>query len=240
MQTSHFDRSSLPVPRVFYEDECGKLSRPSRGWARAACPLHGGKNRTAFSINLTSGGFFCHNCGAKGGDIIAFVMLRDRLDFVAACKQLGIWKGARINSSMRRHQQWHRERQELCAKTIADNLREIRLDYRSEIHSLERSYHLIGESLGDANPGDLEDGWAVLAEIHDQHRTAIAAYHVFSFSPIDERIACASSPDRLDTKIQEVIDCGMVRDDSGAMIEVDFSIGMPADSEGHGVELTFA
>ena len=31
---SSFDRALLPSPRAFYEHECGKLSRPSRGWSR--------------------------------------------------------------------------------------------------------------------------------------------------------------------------------------------------------------
>jgi|SRR5215467_2915050 len=87
---THFDRSALPLPRIFYEQECGKLSRPSRGWARSRCPLHGGDNPTSFSVNLDTGGFFCHACGAKGGDVLEFVRLRYGSSFPDALKRLGI------------------------------------------------------------------------------------------------------------------------------------------------------
>lgn len=90
MQVSNFNRSALPLPRDFYEDECGKLSRPSRGWARSRCPLHGGDNPTSFAVNLDTGGFFCHACGAKGGDVLEFVRLRYNLSFPDALKRFHI------------------------------------------------------------------------------------------------------------------------------------------------------
>ena len=86
-----FNRELLAVPGQFYEQELGKLSRPSRGWAKANCPFHPSKSKTSFSINLNSGGFFCHGCGVKGGDVLSFVMQRDSVDFKTACKSLGYW-----------------------------------------------------------------------------------------------------------------------------------------------------
>lgn len=85
-----FDRSELPLPRHFYQEECGKLSRPSRGWVRSRCPLHGGDNPTSFSANLETGGFYCHACGAKGGDVLEFLRLRYNLSFPDALKRLHI------------------------------------------------------------------------------------------------------------------------------------------------------
>jgi DNA primase len=90
MTTSHFDRSALPLPEGFYRQECGKLSRPSRGWARSRCPLHGGDNPTSFAVNLDTGGFYCHACGAKGGDVLEFVRLRYQLSFPDALKRFHI------------------------------------------------------------------------------------------------------------------------------------------------------
>lgn len=87
---SNFDRAALPSPRIFYEHEGLKLSRPSRGWARSKCPLHGGDNPTSFAVNLDTGGFFCHSCGAKGGDVLEFVRRRYQLSFPDALKHFQI------------------------------------------------------------------------------------------------------------------------------------------------------
>lgn len=49
--------------------------RHSRGaWYRAQCPIHGGTNPTALSVNLADGHFTCFSCGVKGKDPIAFEM----------------------------------------------------------------------------------------------------------------------------------------------------------------------
>jgi hypothetical protein len=84
-------RDLLPPAKSFYEKELGKLSRPSRGWAKANCCFHRSKSRTSFSVNLDSGAFYCHGCGAKGGDIVSFLRQRDGLGFKEACQQLGCW-----------------------------------------------------------------------------------------------------------------------------------------------------
>lgn len=93
MQTSRFDRSSLPPARSFYERELGELRRSDRkGWARPkrGCPFHASKSKSSFFVNLDSGGFYCFGCGAKGGDVLAFVRLRDGLSFPDALKHFHI------------------------------------------------------------------------------------------------------------------------------------------------------
>jgi len=90
MSRSSFDRASLPPPRILYEQECGKLSRPSCGWARSRCPIHGGDNPTSFAVNLKTGGFYCHSCGARGGDVVAFVQQRYSKSFPEALKPFHI------------------------------------------------------------------------------------------------------------------------------------------------------
>jgi hypothetical protein len=104
---SRFRKELLPPPKSFYEQELGKLSRPNRkGWAMANCPFHPSKSGKSFSVNLNSGGFHCFGCAAKGGDVLAFVRLRDRCDFSAACKTLGCWedgKPARVPAELVRY-----------------------------------------------------------------------------------------------------------------------------------------
>jgi DNA primase len=93
MQTSHFDRALLPPARTFYERELEKLSRPDRkGWAMGNCPFHKCRSGRSFSVSLEHGGFRCFGCDAKGGDVLAFVRLRDRLDFKQAAQSLGAWR----------------------------------------------------------------------------------------------------------------------------------------------------
>jgi DNA primase len=87
------DRSALPQARSFYWSELGELRRPDRkGWAapKAGCPFHASESKTSFHVNLDSGGFHCFGCDAKGGDVIAFVMLRYKLSFPDALKRLDI------------------------------------------------------------------------------------------------------------------------------------------------------
>jgi hypothetical protein len=87
-----FLRDALPAPLDFYEAEGLTLTGHGK-WRNARCPLHGG---TSLRINLQSGAFCCMGgCEFRGGDVIAFLMLRDGLTFVAACKRLGAWVESR-------------------------------------------------------------------------------------------------------------------------------------------------
>lgn len=94
-----FRKQLLPPASTFYKSEL-KLSRPSRGWARSACPFHSGTNPSAFAVNLVTGGYCCHNCGIRGGDLVDFVRQRDRCDFVTAAKSLGAWDADGVESDL--------------------------------------------------------------------------------------------------------------------------------------------
>jgi DNA primase len=88
----HYRRDLLPAAVLFYERELGNFrTRPRNGWVRTNCPFHKSKSGTSFSINLQSGAFHCFGCGAKGGTVLNFIMLRDGLDFKAAAQVLGCW-----------------------------------------------------------------------------------------------------------------------------------------------------
>lgn len=64
-------RDRLPDPASYYPSRLEKIGRTlSSGWTPCRCPFHEDKRASA-SVNLTTGGFRCHGCGAKG-DLVAF------------------------------------------------------------------------------------------------------------------------------------------------------------------------
>jgi len=89
-----FDRSLLPSTETFYKSQLRGLGRPATsGWASARCPFNVHADRDpSFSVHLEKGCFKCHACGAKGADMIKFVMIRDRCGFAAALSTLGAWR----------------------------------------------------------------------------------------------------------------------------------------------------
>lgn len=84
-----FDRDRLPDP-VYYFESMG-LKLVGRGkWRTTECTFHGGSD--SLRINVESGGFVCMaECGAKGGDVLAYHRAETGLDFVDAAKALGAW-----------------------------------------------------------------------------------------------------------------------------------------------------
>ncbi len=84
-----FDRQALPEPIGFYEGE-GLTFRERRGkWRTTECHFHGGSD--SMRVNTDSGGFICMNCGAKGGDVLAYRMAAYGESFAEAAKALGAW-----------------------------------------------------------------------------------------------------------------------------------------------------
>ena len=69
-------------PQAFYLKELGiRKFDQSVDWQDAGpCPFHNGYRTGArFRVNLNTGAFRCRACDAYGGDILAFLMDRDRL-----------------------------------------------------------------------------------------------------------------------------------------------------------------
>jgi DNA primase len=81
------------TPEVYFTKELPnfKLIRSSK-WLTVNCSFHA-DSKPSMRINLESGGFFCHSCGAKGGDIISFEMQRSGLSFKQAIDKLSIQWG---------------------------------------------------------------------------------------------------------------------------------------------------
>ncbi len=86
-----FDRHCLPKPVNYYHQHFpALLMNPRSEWINVHCCFHDDKN-PSLSINLSSGGFYCFGCGAKGGDVIAFHMQRYHVPFVEAVTFFGAW-----------------------------------------------------------------------------------------------------------------------------------------------------
>lgn len=82
------DRSRLPEPATYYEGEGVALKGPGK-WKTGACTFHNGSD--SLRVHAGSGAWVCMSCGVKGGDVLAFHMLRHGLPFIEACKVLGAW-----------------------------------------------------------------------------------------------------------------------------------------------------
>lgn len=76
----------LPSPFVYYKKIFPNIKQGSE-WVNACCCFHNDSN-PSLSINLKSGGFFCHACHAKGGDVLAFHQQHFKLGFKEALLQL--------------------------------------------------------------------------------------------------------------------------------------------------------
>jgi len=57
----------------------------------AKCVFHD-DHHASLGINTETGGFFCHACGAKGGDVLSAYQLLVGCDFVTAAKAFGAWE----------------------------------------------------------------------------------------------------------------------------------------------------
>jgi DNA primase len=85
-----FVRDRLPDPVQFFAGADVRLTGPGV-WKTGPCHLHGGSD--SLRVNTRSGGWCCMNCGAKGGDVLAYVMQTSGLGFVQAAQLLGAYIG---------------------------------------------------------------------------------------------------------------------------------------------------
>ena len=86
-----FDDYHLPSPIDYYLKSFPNI--PFRqDWAKVLCPFHDDCN-PSLSINLKGGWFKCHACGAGGGGITKFHMMKYSLSFQETIKKLegGRW-----------------------------------------------------------------------------------------------------------------------------------------------------
>ena len=83
-----FDRERLPEPIGYFEGQGLKLSKRGK-WRTTECRFHDGSD--SMRINTATGAWVCMSCGAKGGDVLAYEMAANGVDFVTAAKALGAW-----------------------------------------------------------------------------------------------------------------------------------------------------
>ena len=86
-----FDKDALPSPISYYSSQGVNLIGKGL-WVSALCPFHD-DTVPSLRINTEKGAFKCMACGASGGDIIGFQMLRYGQNFIEACRTLGVWLG---------------------------------------------------------------------------------------------------------------------------------------------------
>ena len=77
------------------------LSSQSGNYMRGPCPIHGGDNRTSFSINIETGRWSCfsHMCHEGYSDILGLVQLSRRCNFKQALEFVAGIMGIDLNGS---------------------------------------------------------------------------------------------------------------------------------------------
>jgi hypothetical protein len=60
---------------------------------RAACGIHGGE-RGSLAVNVETGAWLCHACGALGGDTLDYHRALSGAGFADAARGLGAWSDA--------------------------------------------------------------------------------------------------------------------------------------------------
>lgn len=85
-----FDRTRLPDPVSYYEGQGLQFKERKGKWRTTACNFHNGTD--SMRINTDTGAFVCMaGCGARGGDVLAYHMAAQGLDFMKAAKELNCW-----------------------------------------------------------------------------------------------------------------------------------------------------
>ncbi|MCI0354333.1 MAG: CHC2 zinc finger domain-containing protein [Acidobacteria bacterium] len=91
MRKRGFDRNRLPAVADYYRPVFGGLRFNASGWAQVHCVFHE-DGHASLSIRRERGAFRCFACNARGGDMLAFEMLRSGADFKRASRALGAWR----------------------------------------------------------------------------------------------------------------------------------------------------
>lgn len=217
-----FHKELLPPPEAFYRREFGqRLSRSSRGWVRTNCVFHQPDRNPSLNLNLSSGGFYCFACGAKGGDVVDFVRMRDGISFRAAATALGALadddEQARLQIAQRKRE---KQRAAAEAEALRAEERSLRLGLRGDIRLYERVIRDAGAALEGADAETAETSWQIMASATDLMRWALAGYTLLAFGSQLERVEYVRNPDRRATIEDLVLSRGWVRDDAGRIAEV--------------------
>lgn len=83
-------------PAEFYLGELPSMPTPRKrnGLVNGGlCPFHADQRPSSFFVNVSNGAFVCYACGAQGGDVLAFLMLRVGYTFRDALEYLAEYYG---------------------------------------------------------------------------------------------------------------------------------------------------
>ena len=86
-----FDVTRLPTVANYYQPIFGDVRFNASGWAQVRCIFHQDRH-ASLSIHCERGAFRCFGCGAHGGDLLAFEMMRSGANFKSATRALGAWR----------------------------------------------------------------------------------------------------------------------------------------------------
>lgn len=211
------DRSLIPPAESFYLQEFGRLPRRSRGWVQVCCCFHEDKH-PSLSLNLSDGHFYCHGCGSKGGDVIAFLQLRYGYTFSTACQHLGCW----TNSTEQMRQDIERKRKEQdrirkAAEFLRLEEKKLRLELRDRLHFLNWWETTLSDAMRERESERL---WELLSAIPDCRRRALAAHDLLTFGSAEKRAKFVLDKSARERLLSCVIETGGIRGDEGAYFEV--------------------
>ena len=85
-------KDGLPDPLSYYTTTAGLKLKGRGTWRQSLCVFHDEAN-PSLSVNVLTGGFCCHACEAKGGDVLDFHRQRYGLGFKEAAQALSAWEG---------------------------------------------------------------------------------------------------------------------------------------------------
>lgn len=206
-----FRKELLPPAAQFYASELGKLGRPSRGWARGNCPFHESKSGISFAVNLDSGGFYCFGCGAKGGDVISFLMLRESISFRRACEILGAWTDG-TGECGRTLERARYDRIATIQERIATEEKRLRMELRAFLHSIDAIERDFSSRLQAER--ESETCWEILSSLVDEKRRTESAYYLLSFGSAQDRASYVLNENAREGMVSAVMLAGYVRGDS--------------------------
>ncbi|HXY08976.1 MAG TPA: CHC2 zinc finger domain-containing protein [Terriglobales bacterium] len=203
----------LPPAEQFFRSNTQRFRRHGSR-ARAVCPFHPRAEHQNFSIDLDRGLYKCFVCGASG-DIVKFIMDRDRVDFRVAARQLGPL--APIDSGQAetfRTEQRRLERIDLAADKLAQSERVLRLECRDRIHYCDRVL---------ATPGPWSESQWQRAQaayiLRDEY--LLPAYVLLSWGAMAQRIRYVLADGRTRAEMAAAVhNSGGVPTDSGQWREV--------------------
>lgn len=217
-----FRKDLLPSPATFWKDVLATRSRASRGWIRSRCPIHKGANPTSFVANLETGGFFCHACGVKGGDILDFIRLRHGYSFKEAAAKLGAWSDQPLNAIER--ERLIQERQQsrriiIAAQRLAAQETALRKSIAGELRFYQQLQRRFAQQLQQCIADD--SAWQALAALFEIIRRLKVQHAVLLVGSMQDRVNFVTGDEQVRNSITDrLLFEGWLRDDHGRHCEV--------------------